>query len=311
MKIKSDLTVKLFILLLFVCSFLHSKENFGQIINIENNSFPDDTVSIEGKPRLMHIGWKDGKIPEFSNAYILRPYEFRINVLGRSSLGLSNKVEFSTYLPLIITPNFSLKYKFLDFKHFASALDVGVAGGLFPLAAATGILLPGAAIGGGTIGLLHGNNEHARLFLSLHPTEKLTFSVRGAVSTLHVGYWGLVGFAGLGKDAIMGGLLPVNPSARFTLYSSGFEADYVLNKTNAIVFNTSLGGLKGAKKQLGMATLSWTHAKIHFHYSLGLYGFFDPPSYEMVKNSKLPVSFYGNVYWILNNGKTLYLPKQN
>jgi hypothetical protein len=86
----------------------------------------------------------------------------------------------------------------------------------------------------------------------------------------------------------------------------GFEADYFVNTKNIIVLNTALGGFKGGKKQLGLASLSWTHAKIHFHYSFGLYGFYDPPSYEMVHESKLPVAPYANIYWIFNNGRTIF-----
>jgi len=301
---------KIILFFLFGSLFL-PKVNFGQSQNDNDLSTLYDTVSIDGKLRAMHFGWKDGRIAETSNAYTLYPYEFRLNLLGRSSLGLSEKVEFSTYLPLIICPNFTIKDKFIDYKHFSSALEVGAAGGLFPLGIATGILLPGVVVGGGSIGLLHGSDLHAKLFLTCHPTDKLTFSVRGGASRIHVGYWGLVGFAGLGGDGIVGGLLPVSPNQSFAFYSGGFETDYVWNQKNAIVFNANLGVFEGAKKELGMATLCWTHSKIHFHYSLGLYGFYDPPSFEMVKKSKLPVSYYANVYWIFNNGKTLYLPKQN
>jgi len=265
-----------------------------------------DTISQGDKIILMHTGWADGRVPEFGSAYTLRNHEVRLNILGRSSYAMSDKVETSIYLPLIITPNIAFKYRFIDTKFFASAIEVGTAGGIFPIAAASGIVLPGAAVGGGTIGLIHGSDYHAKLYLSFHVSDKLTFSFRGDASTMRVKFTGLVGMAGLGGNGAFVGLLPVDVGTpHFKYYSGGFETDYLLNKQNAIVFNTGVGGFKEGKKELGMATLSWTHAKMHFHYSFGLYGFYDPPKYEMVHESKLPVSAYANVYWILNNGKII------
>ena len=265
-----------------------------------------DTVSENGKVKLMHTGWADGRVPEFGTAYTLHSHEVRLNVLGRSSYAMSDKMEMSFYLPLIIAPNLFFKYRFVDTKCFASALEVGAAGGIFPVAAASGILLPGAAVGGGTVGLVHGSDYHAKLYLSYHVSDKLTFSLRGNASSMRVKFTGLVGMAGLGGNGVFVGILPVDiGTPHFKYYSAGFETDYVLNKQNALVFNTGVGGFKVGKKQLGMATLSWTHAKMYFHYSFGLYGFFDPPKYEMVHESKLPVSAYANVYWILHNGKII------
>ena len=265
-----------------------------------------DTVTENGKVKLMHIGWADGKVPEFGTAYTLHAHEVRLNILGRSSYAISDKMEASFYLPLIIAPNIFFKYRFVDTKCFAAALEAGALGGIFPLAAATGIVLPGAAVGGGTVGLIHGSDLHAKLYLSFHVSDKLTFSLRGNASTMRVNFTGFVGMAGLGGNGVFVGILPVDMGTpHFKYYSAGFETDYVLNKQNALVFNTGLGGFKVGKKQLGMATLSWTHAKMYFHYSFGLYGFYDPPKYEMVHESKLPVSAFANVYWILNNGKII------
>ena len=266
----------------------------------------NDTVNQNGKIKVMHIGWADGHVPEFGSAYTLHAHEVRLNILGRSSYAMSDKVETSIYLPLIITPNISFKYRFVDTKFFASALEVGTAVGIFPVAAASGILLPGGAVGGGTIGLIHGSDSQIKLYLSFPVSKKLTFSFRGDASTMRVHFTGVVGMAGLGGNGAFVGFLPVDVGTpRFKYFSTGFETDYVINKQNAIVFNTGVGGFKEGKRQLGMATLSWTHAKMYFHYSFGLYGFYDPPKYEMVHESKLPVSAFANVYWILHTGKTI------
>ena len=253
----------------------------------------------------MHIGWQDGHVPEFSTAYTLHRHEVRLNLMGRSSFAFGNKVELSIYIPLQLTPNFALKYKFVDKKYFASALEIGAAVGIFPLGVAAAIVMPGGGVGGGTIGLLNGWDVHLKSYFSFPVTNKLCFSFRGSVSTIHAGYLGGAIFAGLGGNGGAVGIIPVRESKQFYFFSGGFETDYVINKINVIVWNTYLGGFYEGSKQIGMSTLAWTHAKKHFHYTLGLYGFFDPPSFEMVKESKLPVSVFANIYWIFNNGKVI------
>jgi|GEM_PF-2483539 len=252
---------------------------------------------------VFHIGWEDGRVPEFSNAYTLHQHELRLNVLGRSSYAITNKLEISSYLPLIMMPNVSFKYRFFDSGNFSSAFEAGTAGGLFPVGMATGIVLPGAIIGGGTAGFVRGSDNHLKLYSSWHPTQKLTFSVRGSVSFLKVGYTGLLGLAGVGNDGVIAGVLPINMSHQFNYYMGGFETDYVINKQNVIVLNTTASGFEGGKKQLIIPSLGWTHAKTHLHYTLGLYTILDPPTWETWKaeQSKMPVGAYANVYWIFNN----------
>jgi hypothetical protein len=257
-----------------------------------------------GKPTtVFHTGWEDGRVPEFSNAYTLHRHEFRLNVIGRSSYAITDKLEVSSYLPLLITPNISFKYRFLDHGNFASSFELGTAGGLFPIAVATGIVLPGGAVGAGTAGFIKGSDNHIKIYSSWHPTQKLTFSVRGSISFLKIGYTGLVGFAGVGGDGAAAGFFPIGINQRANYLMGGFETDYVLNKQNAIVFNTSISGFEGGKNQLIVPSICWTHAKTHFHYTLGLYTFLDPPTWQtwQAQKSKMPVGPYANVYWVFNN----------
>lgn len=252
---------------------------------------------------VFHIGWEDGRVPEFSNAYTLRQHELRLNILGRSSYAISNRLEVSSFLPLIIMPNVSFKYRFIDRGNFASSFEVGTAGGALPVGVATGIVLPGAIIGGGTGGFIRGSDNHLKLYSSWHPTQKLTFSARASVSFLKVGYTGLLGMAGIGNEGVIAGVLPINMSHRFKYYMGGFETDYVINKQNVIVLNTTASGFEGGKTQLIIPSLGWTHAKTHLHYTLGLYTILDPPTWETWKaeKSKMPVGAFANVYWIFNN----------
>lgn len=252
---------------------------------------------------VFHIGWEDGRVPEFSNAYTLHRHEFRINVLGRSSYAISNRLEVSTYLPLFMSPNVSFKYRFFDRGNFASAFELGSVRGALPLSVATGLILPGAAIGAGTAGFVRVSDNYLKLYASWHPTQKLTFSVRGSMSFLKIGYSGIIGVAGIGKDGVVAGALPINLKHRFNYLMGGFETDYVLNKKNVIVLNTSISGFEGGKNQFIIPSLGWTHAKTHFHYTVGLYTILDPPSWKVWNDekSKMPLGAYANVYWIFNN----------
>src|SRR4051794_19777638 len=58
--------------------------------------------------------WQRGHVVEGDSAYTVPGGAARLSLLGRSALGLSNRVELSTYLPLdlVLFPNLSLKYRF-------------------------------------------------------------------------------------------------------------------------------------------------------------------------------------------------------
>ncbi len=253
--------------------------------------------------RIMHTGWENGRVPEFKNAFTLSKNEFRLNILGRSSFAFTDRFEVSSYLLMFILPNISFKYKYLDRGPFASSVEIGLSGGLFPIALVTGILLPGVAVAGGTIGFLKGSDVYYKTYLSYRLNPKLCFSVNGSVSYFRYGYVGLVGAAGLGRDNIITVVIPVNPNGTATWLMAGFEADYIINQHNVIVFNTSYGGFKNNSDRFMFPKLGWTHAKIHFHYTLGIYSLLDPPSWKIDSESKFPMGAYANIYWIFNNGR--------
>lgn len=96
----------------------------------------------------------------------------------------------------------------------------------------------------------------------------------------------------MGKDGVVAGSLPINLKHRFNYLMGGFETDYVLNKKNVIVLNTSISGFEGGKNQFIVPSLGWTHAKTHFHYTLGLYTILDPPSWKVWNDekSKMPLA---------------------
>jgi hypothetical protein len=104
---------------------LYSNESYGESVS-------GDTINKNGVIKVMHIGWEDGHVREFTNAYTLHCNEVRINIFGRSSYAFSDKVEMSSYLPMLITPNIAFKYNFIDKKHLALAIEAGTAAGIFP-----------------------------------------------------------------------------------------------------------------------------------------------------------------------------------
>ncbi len=281
------------------------KARTAVIKNISKDSIHKEAKSLYygDAATVFHIGWEDGRAPEFSNAYVLHRHEFRLNVLGRSSFAISSRLEISSCLPLIVIPNVAFKYQFFDSRNFTSALELGTAGGAFPVAFAEALPLPGVIIGAGTAGFIRGSDNHLKLYASWHPAHRLTFSVRSGVSFLKIGYSGVAGAAGIGGGGAFADAIPINVSQRFIYLMGGFEADYVINKKNVIVLNSFAGGFAGGKSQLIVPSLGWTHAKTHFHYTLGLYTLIDPPSYQTwnAEKSKQAVGAYANVYWVFNN----------
>lgn len=252
-----------------------------------------------------HIGWPDGRVAEFNNAYTLGKGEVRLNLFGRSSVALSKHSELSSYLPLIIMPNLFFKHTFADTRHFAAAYETGAAFGIIPVAFASGILMPGAAVGITGLGIFTGNDIYGKLYLSYQPSHHFTFSVRGSASRIAISYHGLAAFAGAGGsgDAFIG-VVPTNFKLITTYYYMlGGELDYVFRKRNSFVLNTSYSRFDGHSGGILYPSLYYTRAvKKHFHYSLGLFKLIDVPRYANLK-SDLPVNVFYNFYWILNNGR--------
>ncbi|MCC7050884.1 MAG: hypothetical protein IT239_03795 [Bacteroidia bacterium] len=278
----------------------------GVLFLFQNKIFANEVIkdTVLNKEKKIHDRLDNRCISEFGNAYTLPRHEIKLNVIGKSAYAFSNRTELSVYFPLFfILPNFSLKHKIIDKKFFVSSIEGGACGGVFPFSMASGIFLPGMALGVGTFGIFHGTDYHSKLYFSFPLSNKFTLSARYSISVIRVGYRGIVGGAAVTGNGIGGYISSVDIGKKRKWYGGAVEANYALDKKNYLSFTTSLGMFDGGAKGLGLSTLSWTHAKNHFHYSLGLYGFFDPPTYEMVKQSKLLASFFINVYWILNNGK--------
>ena len=292
----------------------------------DSTAKPDSNISVRNDPRLvpaieakpvpvlpmhtdsvqMHIGWADGRMAEFNNAYTLRRHEFRLNIMGRSSYAITDRLEMSTYLPLLIMPNLSFKYRFLDTRHFAVAYELGGAFGVIPVALATGFVMPGGAMGAGTIGVFTGNDVYAKLFLSWKPVNKLTFSVRTSASRLKLSYHGIGAFAAAGGSGGGAEVMPINFKLVTTgYYMAGFETDYAINKRNGLVAKISYSRFSLGEGGILFPSLTYAHAvRKHFHYAFGIYKILDVPHYYITKektNNPLPFDLHYNFYWIFNN----------
>lgn len=261
----------------------------------------------------MHIGWHDGRIPEYENAYTLRRHEVRLHTFGRSAYGLTNRLEMSSYLLLILSPNVSFKYRFADTRHFAAAYEFGTADGLLPVFVADGLVLPGGAVGGATAGFLTYTDFFGKFYFSYKPSRKFTLSARVGISHISAQYHGVVAFAAIGGGGGGAALAPISADVVKTNWlMAGLEADYVINDRNAIVLKASIGKLytqkfvslevdKSAASALLYPSLSWNHSWVHFHLAAGIYNFYDVPYFRMVKNAKEPFGPYANCSWLVHN----------
>lgn len=264
------------------------------------------SLATDVKLSIRHIGWADGRVAEFNNAYTLRRHEVRLSVFGRSAYGITDKLEASVYLPIIILPNLSFKYRFIDHPHFAMAYEVGGAVGIIPVAVVSGIVLPGGAFAGATFGALTGNDIFVKGYASWKPSTKFTFSLRTGVSRMKLSYHGIGAFAAAGGDGAAVAALPLNFRIITTnYYMAGFDADYAPNRRNAIVAKVCIGQFSKTSGGLIYPSLSWTHAMHnHFHYTIGIFKLLDTPRYEILKektNNPFPFDLYYNFYWVLNN----------
>lgn len=245
---------------------------------------------------VVHADWETGLVPEGSTAATVERHAFRLNVVGKSAFGLSDSVELSSYLPLIICPNLGLKVRLFETPHWLAALEGDVAVGGFPLAGAAILPVPGLIAGGAAAGVAVGSAQLLEAHVGLRVTPAVTLSVRGGGFALE----GAV--AGAGVGAAVGGngaaVVPLVAGAGNTLagFTAGAELDAVVDPRNAVVVQ---GDVTGAARgpRLVLASASWIHAWDHFHLQLGLYAMLSVP---MAEPPKLPVAPFVNVYWTFN-----------
>src|SRR5207248_1872002 len=113
------------------------------------------------------------------NAYTVGSGNVRLGLVGRSAVGLTSRLELSTYgaLDLLLFPNFSIKYRFYDGEIVSASLQLGAGGGAYPV-------VVGAVLGFipfGFLGIIGGAYEQAKLDLSFHVAQPFALTLRGGV----------------------------------------------------------------------------------------------------------------------------------
>jgi len=240
-------------------------------------------------PAVAQASWPEGHVVEGDSAYTVPAGHGRISLLGRSSVGLGERVELSTYLPLdvLLFPNLGLKWRLLQSDTVALALKGGVGGGLYPVAA--GVTVPiGAAVGGA--GLVGAAYQNVDLTLSVTPAQPVTLSLRAGIMRLEYGLTAVIGAAGGGG----GGAAGVSSSGHMNVPNGGFELDALLSTKNALIAEAEAYRLHD-NTTLIAPYLAWYHAfGEHFHLVVGGFTFAELPATNARRFLPLP---YANVYW--------------
>ncbi|HEY3360212.1 MAG TPA: hypothetical protein VGQ83_43575 [Polyangia bacterium] len=244
-----------------------------------------------GSAAVARADWADGRVPEGDNAFTLRQRDLRLSVLGRSAVGITDRVELSAYLPLYFAlfPNLALKIGLFDGDASSVALKLGVGAGAYPVIG--GMAVP-PFVAFGFTGFVVAGYQTAEVDWSVRPTRRLTVTGRAGVLGLELGVVGVGGVVGPGAVAV----LPILGGGAALGGVGGLELDVVLGPRDALVVDASAYYLKGADEGLVITTAGWTHAWEHFHLMLGAYTFLDLPHAKLWHDGH-PVGPYANLYW--------------
>lgn len=258
--------------------------------------------------------WENGINPEGSNAYTLKRHIFRLNVFGRSSYGITDKLEVSTIIPLFFFPNFSFKYRFYEKEKFAAAYQISAGAGIYPLVGGGILPGPGIIVAAGAAGFFGGSLQCFELHATYHPTKIFSASAHAGPLAVEGAFLGLGAGLGLGGGGVGGAIIPIGVGSAVLGYNSGFETLFCIDEHNSFDLRANMSGLLPIGKAaiiilhaedqaaLVYAHTGWTHSRRHFRITLGAYTFLDPPRWKMVTESKMPpIGPAINVYWLFNN----------
>lgn len=254
---------------------------------------------------LAHAEWNPGQIPEHDTPFTVGRGALRLSLFGRSALGLGERTELSTVLPmdLVLYPNLQLKHRFLDIGPVSAAWKLGLGGGCLPLAG--GAVLPTPmpfAVGG--VGLLAASTQSAGVDAAVG-LGGLSLTARGSLIAAE-------GAAlGVGGGVTVGAVTPAGfaTSGRIGLWSAGAELDATVNAHNALFAGGDLyhaigdpGGGLGEPSGLMVASAGWMHGWRHASLTLGAYGILDLPDAKMAQDAP-PIGPMANLAWTFGGGR--------
>ena len=164
-------------------------------------------------PALARADWEDGRVPEGANAFTVRRHELRLNVLGRSAVGLTDRLEAArSYLPPVVLPNLGLKYRAVETELFNLAFEVDGIGGWLPWVTGLALPLPGGGIAAAGAGGVAGSVQATEALLSFGVSPRATL-------TLRLGAWAAEGT--LLGGAVAGGITKGGGTAVATPVATG------------------------------------------------------------------------------------------
>lgn len=242
----------------------------------------------------------DGEVPAGVNAFVQRRHDLRLSVLGASALGITDHTELSSFLlaDLVLIPNLRVEHQFINDGTVAMSFTAAAVAGWFPLAGATVLPLPGGAVGGAGIGFAWGTMQSAALIGTVRITPTISLSANAGGFAMEGGVAGIVGGAGIGGNGAAVGATPAAASGARVGVTAGVELSATFGRRDALVIACD-GWFFRPPAGLLYARAGWTHQWGRFQLTLGVYGFGDPPRFERVRTSQLPVAPYAGVAWAL------------
>src|ERR1043165_4131832 len=120
-------------------------------------------------PAIARADYREGIVPEGTNAFVHQRREIRLSVLGPSQLALTDRTEIGTYLlaDAALFPNLRLEHQLGQSEHAATSFMLGAGAGVLPLAGGGVLPFPGGAVAAGGVGFAWGSIQTATLLTSL------------------------------------------------------------------------------------------------------------------------------------------------
>ncbi len=254
--------------------------------------------------RSAHADFAPGEVPEATNAYTLKQKDLHLSMLGTSSVGLTDNTELASYLiaDVMLFPNLRLEHRFVRGETLTMSWQIGAGAGAYPLAVGAFLPLPGAVVAGAGVGFAWGAIQSASLLASVRLDGTTTLSVNGGGFVIEGGLAGVIGGAGIGNGGAAVDAMPASASGHRFGGTAGFEIARTFGRRNAVLLACDAWMIRGEGMEQDTGLIYpravWTHVfSHHFHLSTGAYTLLDPPSWKMVKESKMPVGPYVNVAW--------------
>ncbi|HTL37520.1 MAG TPA: hypothetical protein VL326_30525 [Kofleriaceae bacterium] len=262
-------------------------------------------------PGVARADYREGIVPEGTNAFVHQRREIRLSLLGPSELAVTDHTEIGTYLlaDAVLFPNLRVEHQLGQSEHAATSFMLGAGAGVLPLAGGTVLPLPGGVVAGGGVGFAWGSIQTATLLTSLR-TGPMAFSLNAGGFAMEGGVAGVVGGVGAGGGGAGAAGGPAETHASRTGLTAGVEVSRTVGKRDAIIAavdvwtsrrgwptcdcsGTAMDGPTG----IVYPRVTWTHQWTHLALTGGAYALIDLPKAETL-HGKMPVAPFLNVAYV-------------